>query len=99
MDGTAQLFDPWGAWSPVAGSGGLKVLQSETVSLQNSLQPPKTLVKGVAVSGNGVYFTTVCRYMCVYAFCMCVHVCVCARVCACVCFVCVFAYMCVRMHG
>ena len=88
MDGTAQLFDPWGAWSPVAGSGGLKVLQSETVSLQNSLQPPKTLVKGVAVSGNGVYFATVCRYMCV---CM-PFACVCAR--ACVLYVCFCIHVC-----
>ena len=63
MDGTAQLFDPWGVASPIAGGGALKVLKSETVSLESPIQPPKTLVRGVAASGNGVYFTTVCRYV------------------------------------
>ena len=70
MDGTAQLFDPWGAGSPAAGGGGLTVLQSEVVLLQHSPHPPKTLVRGVAASRNGVYFTTVIRYCVVVGMCM-----------------------------
>ena len=94
MDGTAQLFDPWGTASPVAGSGALKVLKSAAVSLENPIQPPKTSVRGVAASGNGVYFTTVRRYVCMMcALCVCV-MCVCVMCVVCVCVMCVVCNVC-----